>query len=61
MAGDSLRVQRSYLWALEVLACDTLDRENQTRAEYPDRYEKAQRIIDAANTNRPLARKGGEH
>lgn len=55
-AASTLRVQRIYVWALEVLACDRLGIEGEMRDDDPERYARAERVVQAV-LEQPLDRR----
>lgn len=56
MPTPIVRTDRDYLWALEVLALDSLQADGQTADDQPDRYHAAVGIATGANLTRPLSR-----
>lgn len=56
MYDTTIEVDRDYLWALEVLACDSLGIDGETSQEYPTRYGDAIGVASAANLNQPSTR-----
>lgn len=50
---ETVEVDSDYLWALEVVACDSLSIDGETADDLPKRYQTARRTIENANLNRP--------
>jgi hypothetical protein len=50
---ESVEVDRRYLWALQVLACDSLEIPGETQEDNETRYQKAVKFAHNANLNQP--------
>lgn len=56
MYDTTVEVDREYLWALEVLACDSLGIDGEQKADYMMRYMDAKQLAEDGVLNQPRTR-----
>lgn len=54
--NETVEVDRDYLWALEVLACDSIAIDGETSREHSDRFVDAMGVAEQASLSQPRPR-----
>ena len=54
--NETVEVDRDYLWALEVLSCDSIAIDGETSRNNADRFVDAMGVVEDANLTQPRAR-----
>jgi|AntDeeMetagen134_2_1112570.scaffolds.fasta_scaffold01537_13 hypothetical protein len=60
MEPETIEVDRDYLWALEVLACDSLGIDGETSERNSDRFGDAMGVAEDASLSQPIKRHDSE-